>query len=324
MKMSFKVSQSKIKVWRHCRKQYDYKYVQELTKKYKPMPFLRGTIIHDMLEAHYTNKDPWKVFKAHIKENEKLLRTHVEEYGDLENNLKILMTGYFDYYEDEDITPISVEGEFETPLTKGIILTGKRDMIAKHQKMKWMMEHKGHNTIPNDGIVPYANIQTGLYVWSYNKENKKPLEGILWNYLWCKPLTIPQLLKDGTMSMKAINTTWTMYKKELIKNKLNPKDYEEMKEKLEGQEDLIYQRKLVPINMDMIEKIVDETIITAKEMEKLGGVDTTRNLGYDCDRCEFRELCMAQLKGLDYNYILKANFKKREKDDGHKKVRQKN
>src|SRR5690606_5418207 len=127
---------SKIKTWRNCRKAYDYKYIQKLTKKYKPMPFLRGDIIHQMLEAYYLDKDPWKPYKKVIKKNEKVLRIHVEEYGDLPGHLKTLMNGYFEYYDGEKLKPIEVEKEFRVELTKGIYITGKMDLVAKHQNMK--------------------------------------------------------------------------------------------------------------------------------------------------------------------------------------------
>ena len=311
--MSFEVSQSKIKTWRNCRKAYDYKYIQKLTKKHKSMPFLRGDIVHQMLEAHYKKEDPWSVYNKLIEENDKLLRTHVEEYGDLANNLKILMKGYFKYYQNEDIKPIKIESEFRIKLTSGIFIMGKMDMIARHQKMLWMGEHKCHNNIPTDSVVPYNNIQSSLYVWAYNKEHNKPLDGIMWNYLLGKPLSKPLLLKDGSMSKKAINTTWSLYRKALKENGLNPKDYYDMKERLKGNEDLIYQRKLIPTNKDIMDQIVEDATITAKEMLKYGGKDTTRNLTKSCDYCEFKNLCLAQLKGLDDNYILKSDFKKREK-----------
>lgn len=320
--MSFEVSQSKIKTWRHCKKAYDYKYIQKLTKKFKPMPYLRGDIVHQMLEAHYTGKNPWNIYRKIIKENEKPLRIYQEEYGDLANNLKVLMEGYFSFYEDEKLTPLKVEYEFRVKLVNNIYITGKIDMIAKHQKMKWLGEHKCHNNIPNSSIIPVANIQSPLYLWAYEKESGQQLDGVMWNYLLGRPLSTPELLKNGEMSRRASNTTWTLYKKALKEAKLDPNDYIDMKEKLKGNEELIYQRKLIPKNQTIINSVVEDYKTTALEIQRLAGKDTTRNLGHDCDRCEFKMLCMAQLQGHDYNFILKSDFKKREKN-GHKKSSQK-
>lgn len=316
--MTLEVSQSKIKTWRRCRQAYDYKYIQKLTKKFKPMPFLRGDIIHQMLEAHYLGKDPWKPYKKLIKKNEKPLRIYQEEYGDLPENVKILMKGYFEHYEDEKLKPIKVEYEFRTKLIGNIYINGKIDLIAKHQKMNWLGEHKCHNNIPNSSIAPVANIQSPLYLWAYEKEEGKELDGVLWNYLLGKPLSTPELLKNGEMSRRSSNTTWSLYKKALKDAKLDPADYDDMREKLSGNEDLIYQRKFIPKNQVIIDNVIEDFQATALEIQKLAGKDTTKNLSYDCDRCEFKMLCMAQLQGHDYNFILKSDFKKREKNERRK------
>jgi hypothetical protein len=316
--MSFEVSQSKVKTWRHCKKAYDYKYIQKLTKKFKPMPFLRGDIVHQMLEAHYLKKDPWPIFNKLIKDNEKPLRIYQEEYGDLAGNLKNLMTGYFSRYKKEDLKPIEVEHEFRVKLVGNIYVVGKIDLIARSQGMKWLGEHKCHNNIPTSSITPVANIQSPMYLWSYMKETGKKLDGVLWNYLLGRPLPVPQILKSGEMSRKKTSTTWPIYRAALKEAGLDPKDYLDMKEQLAGNEELIYQRKHIPTNKTIIENVVEDFKHTAQEIQKLGGKDTTRNLSWDCDRCEFKTLCTAQLQGLDYNFILKSDFKKREKD-GHEK-----
>lgn len=317
------ISQSKLKNWRQCRKAYYYKYVMRLTKKFKPMPFLRGDIVHQMLEAHYKGKDPWPVYRGLIKENEKPLRIHREEYGNLEHDLKVLMKGYFSFYKKETLKPLVVEHEFRLPLTKGIFLNGKIDLIAIDQRLRWMAEHKCHNKIPNGSIVPYGNLQSNLYLWAYNKENpKKPLHGVMWNYLLGKPLPVPQLLKNGTMSRKKTNTTWPVYRQALIDNGLDPEDYFDVRDELKGNELSVYQRHYIPVDKSMVDTLVEESKVTALEIQKLAGKDQTRNLGRHCDYCEFKNLCLTQLKGLDVNYILKHDFKERKKDEKPKEYQQ--
>jgi len=285
---------------------------------------MRGDIVHQMLEAHYLGKKPWPVYDKLIKKNEKILRIHADDYGDLPGHLKTLMKGYFKHYKKEKVKAISVEGEFSTELTKGINLIGKMDMIAEHQKLKWMVEHKCHNIIPTGGMVPYSNMQSSLYMWSYEKENDLKLDGVMWNYLLGKPLPKPQLLKSGEMSRRSSSTTWAVYRAALKEAGLKPKDYLDMKAQLTGNEDLVYQRLLIPRNDTLIQSVVEDTITTAKEIKRRGGKDQTRNLGRHCDYCEFKNLCFAQLKGLDDNYILKADFKVREKRNEPQKNSKKN
>lgn len=313
--MSLNISQSKLKTWRSCRKAYHYKYGLKITKKHKSYPFLRGEIIHDMMEQHYLGKKPWAVFRKHMKANERIIRINPEEYGDMENQIKLLMKGYFAFYKNEKLKPLMVEHEFRVKLMAGVYLTGKIDMVARESKMRWLMEHKCHNIIPSGSTVPYTNIQSSLYKWAYEKEFGKPVEGIMWNYLWGKQQSIPQLLKNGEMSKRSTSLTWAMYKKALIDNDLDPADYQDMKEKLEGNELNFYQRKYLPVDNTMVGNIIEDTKTTAKEIMKYASKDQTRNLGRDCDYCEFKNLCLAQLKGLDHKFILKSEFKERKKDE---------
>lgn len=277
------------------------------------MPFLRGDIVHQMIEAHYKKEDPWAVFNKMIEENCDLLRIHAEEYGDLEGLLRTLMTGYFKHYKKEDLKAVSIEGEFKTEIAKGIYLNGKRDMIGISQGMRWMVEHKCHNIIPTSSAVPYHNTQSSIYVWTYNREHEKKVDGVMWNYLLGKPLPRPQLLKNGTLSKKITKTTWAVYKEEIKRHGLKLKDYYDVREQLLGNEEQVYQRQIVPNNEKMMDTIVEDMITSAREMEKLGGKDTSRNIDRHCDYCEFKNLCFAQLKGLDDNFILKSDFKRREK-----------
>ncbi len=309
------VSQSKIKTWRQCRMQYHYKYILKLTRKHKPYPFMRGSILHNMLEAHYKGQDAWKPYREACKRYEKLFRIEREEYGDLPKDLKVLMDGYFAFYKKDELTPLEIEKEFRVKLVGNIFLCGKIDMIARAQKLKWMTEHKCHNTIPSGSLVPYTNLQSNSYVWAYEKETGKALDGICWNYLWGKPATKPKLLKNGVMSTRKTTLTWPMFRQALIDAKLEPTDYLKVKQELAGNEANFYQRKFIPIDKKLTENILEDTKATALEIEKLAGKDKTRNIGFHCDKCEYRKPCEAQLRGLDYNYILKADFIERKKKE---------
>lgn len=312
--MTFEVSQSKLNTWRTCRNLYHYKYVMRLERKSKAMPLMRGTIVHEMLEAHYKGKNPWKPYEVAIKKYSKLFRVEREEYGDLPTDIKSLMLGYFSFYKNEDLKPLKVEYDFRVklPSTK-IFLVGKIDLIATSQGLKWITEHKCRNNIPSGSVIPYANLQASSYTWAYKEETGEKIDGVLWNDLWGKPATKPQMLKNGTMSKRHSSTTWPVYRQALIENNLEPSDYFDVKKQLKGNENQFYQRKFLPIDQRMTKSILDDTVITSLEIERLKGKDRTRNLGYHCDRCEMKDLCMAELKNLDAEFIIKAKYQVRDK-----------
>lgn len=306
------VSQSKIECWRSCRNRFYYRYTLKLEKKNKPYHLLRGTIVHDMLEAHYKGLNPWKPYSVAMDRYKSLFRVEREEYGDLKNDLKLLMKGYFLNYK-KDVEILEVESEFRVPLTTKIYLTGKIDAIAREQRLKWLMEHKCVNIIPEGSTVPYTNLQSSIYLWVKERLTGKMPDGVLWNYLRGKKLSKPQLLKDGSLSKRGIDATWSMYKHEILSNDLDVKDYLDMKKSLEGKETSFFQRKYLPTNQTLIKNVIADTITTAQEIEKYGGKDRTRNLTKNCDYCEFKDPCLSELKGLDTKWIIKQNFKERKK-----------
>lgn len=311
--MTFNISQSKINCWRTCHNQYHYKYILYLQRKHKNYPFMRGTIVHDMLEQHYLKRDPWKPYNQAMKEYSKLFRVEREEYGDLPNDLKALMEGYFAFYKKEDLKPIDVEREFKVRLVNNIFMKGKIDLVAKSQGLKWITEHKVHNQIPNGSTVPYTNLQASIYTWAYREATGKTVDGVLWNYMLGKAPSKPQVLKNGTMSKRHTATTWPIYRQAVKDAGLDVRDYLDVKKKLKDNELNFYQRKFLPIDERMTKNILEDTKITALEIQKNAGKDRTKNLGRHCDYCEFKNLCLSELKGLDTKHIIKADFKKQEK-----------
>ena len=245
-------------------------------------------------------------------------RLSTKPWGELSKVPKVNEDGqlYFSFYKKEDLKPLKVEYDFKVRLPTSvskIFLVGKIDLIAKAQNLKWITEHKCRNTIPSGSVIPYANLQSSTYGWAYKEETGEKIDGILWNDLWGKPAPKPQMLKNGTMSKRHSATTWPVYRQALLDNNLEPSDYLDVKQQLKGNEEQFYQRKFLPINQQMTKSILDDTVTTSLEMEKLKGKDRTRNLGFQCDRCEMKNLCMTELKGLDTSYILKAEYREREK-----------
>ena len=320
------IHQSGLKLWRRCHKAYEYKYIQNLQKRHTPNALLRGTIVHAMIEAKAKKEDPWEVFDNYIAENHKIF-TEEEEYFGMEEMVSDIMEGYFSYYKDDDLIPypITKEGEtryaehsFSVPLIpeENIYFGGVIDMIVQDSKGRiWLMDHKTHKTLPK-GDLSYLNIQSNLYAWAMSQLDHLPNpEGMIWNYIRWKQPTKPQLLKNGSLSKSSkIDTTWGIYKKAIREAGLDPKDYEDVKESLEGKEEDFYVRHYLPFNEHIQKAILSDTKITALEIKRNAGKIRDRNLTRDCSWCEFYSICQAELKGLDTSTILKFDFKERTND----------
>jgi hypothetical protein len=317
----FVVHQSTIKCWRACHRKYWYRYVRNLIKRKPPAPLLRGTVVHEMLEADANGVDPFKPFRAFKKKFKSLFVEEQETYGDMPGEIKTLMTGYFEYYKKDPLVAVEFNGrksehKFRVNLTPNIIIEGKIDRIGRDKaKHNWLMDHKTVKQLPS-GDGKYSDIQSAIYSWVMPRVGFKNPWGVVWDYIRWKAPTQPELLKNGSMSRRAnIDTTWAVYEAALIENNLDPAEYADMKEILAGKESDFYVRTYMPIPKVMQETLIDEAITTAREIKRKGGVDKTRTTDKHCDWCEYKALCMAELRGLDTHAMLKTDFVEKEVDE---------
>lgn len=326
MSHPFRVSQSKIKMWRRCQYAYNYRYKRNLEKKKLPRPLLRGRVVHEMIEAHIKGDDPWVPWHAMVKKYKKLFQEEQEIYGDLPNELKLLMDGYFKWYSKDPIRYIKlikggpkVEHKFEVMLDDDIILAGRIDGVGRTKdKRTWLVEHKSHKQIPESGYA-YTDIQAALYLWAIQRLTKIEIDGVLWNYIRVKTPAIPQLLQKGGLSRRNnIDTTWPIYRKAILDEGLKLSDYKDMKAQLIGRESRFYIRSLLPVNKAIISNVVREARITARQIRDTPDDELVRNIDKHCSWCEFRGLCQAQYQGLDDTFILKTEYRKKKASDGTK------
>jgi hypothetical protein len=325
--VTFVVHQSTIKCWRRCKRQYYYKYVLRLVKRRTGAPLIRGTIVHSMIEAQAEGRDPWQTLAQAEKDMGKLFAEEREYYGDIIGDIRLLMEGYFDWYKKDPLTPIPLhpgkkakktEHEFEVDLTPSIRLKGKIDMLAEDRRgHQWLMDHKTHKQLPS-GDLKYSDIQSALYIFAVRIVSKVRPIGVAWNYIRWKRPTKPEVLKNGQMSRRDIDTTWAVYEQALIEAGLKPKDYQDMREKLDGKESEFYARHYLPVNDTLLNKLVEEAQVTAREIKRKGGHDTTRTIDRHCDWCDYYSICQAQLRGLDDAFIRKHDFKEAVDEEAEK------
>lgn len=315
--MSIIISQSMLKAFRRCHKAFDYKYNQSLRKKKKGSALIRGSCVHEMIEAKANGKDPWEAFENYLDNNKPVFIEQDPEYEGLADMITTIMEGYFSYYKNDPLKPVVInnkaaEHPFSVELDKGITLTGVIDMIVEDPKLGIGIEdHKTHKTLPT-GDIAYSNIQSALYAWAMSKSKDLPEpKFMVWNYIRWKEPTKPKLLKSGKMSTAVSDTTWRVYRKALIEAGLNPEDYKDMEEQLKNKESDFFVRQYLPLNKTIIENIKEDAISTARQIENSKGI-VDRNITKDCSYCEFYSICQAELKGLDSEMIKKCEYETKE------------
>lgn len=308
---------SRLKAWRRCHRLYWYRYILFLKRKRPRVQLIRGTILHEMLNARAQGKDPFKILAEYEKKYKALFLEEREEYGDLIGDCRKIFTTYASTYKNDGMTVIASEHEIRVPLIPGVAEfkgTIDRVLLEKKVKRRWISDSKSHKNIPGEE-VRFSDLQTVFYQWAWNLVNpRRPADGVMWDYLRTKLPAEPEVLKSGKLSQRAnIDTTYEVASAAVAahckRTKEDPKDYAEWLAELKGREGKFLKRVFLPSPPRvMIDTIVAEMKLTAGEIVQRAESDHSRNLTKDCSWCEFRDLCHAELRGQDSDFVRKTEF----------------
>ena len=321
------ISFSKIKQWRRCHKAYDYKYNQSLRRKRPAKPLLTGTIIHEMLHARALQqiapdsktKPPLAVLRSYEKKYRLLFREEQEMYGlTYISDLRRIYEGYERHWKNDGLVALSTEEPVITDLSSDVRFIGYIDKRMQDREGRvFITDHKNHKNLPGDDDR-FSDLQLIFYVWAWNRENKaRPVTGVLWDYLKTKPPAIPELLKNGELTKRAnIDTDYFTYLATIEEHGLDPKDYREILSALKTRHNNFYKRVFLPApRKQMIDLVVEDMRSTALQIAALGKSVKDRNMTRDCTWCSYYNLCQAELRGLDSDFVKKTQYIVEEKED---------
>lgn len=319
----FKVSQSKVKTWRRCRQAYWYRYVMKLRRIFKSRPLQFGTIVHNMIEEDANGRDPMKYLRKLGRDQGEMFRVQREAYGEIIDDARLIMTEYFNHWEDYDLIYVNLKGKraehsFEVEIADGLIATGKLDNIAKSKGLRWLVEHKTFSQMPNDDHR-WRNIQPAVYIEVNDRLGLPPLDGILWDYIRSKPPSYPQILKSGKMSARGLDSL-PLRIIETFKERginINEPKFKGLMKSAKQNRSRYFQRIHTPVRPKVVKSLFGDFVNTAQEMRKLHGQNEARvrNIDRHCDWCDYEPLCRAALMGLDEKFIMKREYTNA--DEGH-------
>lgn len=310
------VTQSSLKTWRKCRKQSDYKYVQLLRPRAVIRPLTFGSAVHKIVEFQIEGKSPEEAIAVANEKRTQVFASELDKWDEIIADAKMIMDGYFRYYAKDKLKYRVINGkktehQFEYPLAKGLTLAGVIDCIPETpDKRVWVGEHKSRGGRIENDSVRTLDLQTMLYTKiAETTLGVKKISGVVWDYIRSKPPTIPDVLKDGSLSKRKIDTLPWVYEAAIKKHGLDRSHYLDVLGVLD--ENLIgwFRRVYMPVNKSAIEVMVEEATVTAREMHRKLGVDTTRNLTRDCSFCAYERLCTAELMGADSDFIREREYR---------------
>lgn len=322
-------SWSEVNLYRKCPKAHDLRYRERLQRKRPIIPMLVGKILHEMLHNHVMTKklptfkaDAWDVLEKYAEEHKKFFDEEKEEHGDIPGNCERIFESYLKRYRDDDLTYEGSEEFVATDLAKDIRFIGYIDKIALDQSQRrWLMDHKFHKAIP-DAEHRFHELQLILYIWAWNRwHTDKPADGIVWDYVRTAPPTLPAVLKSGELSQKAsLRCDRSTYESEIKRLSLDPKPYQDYLKKLEKNDLMFFERVFLPApKKAQIDQIVNDFRITSVTIECMKGIAPKHMSKFNCQGCEFKAICEAEVRGHDVNFVKKAHYKPKEKFDGGKK-----
>lgn len=322
----FKVSQSKVKTWRQCRQAYHFREVEGLRRKKPSRPLTFGTIVHEMLDSKINGNDPFKKLAAIAKTNAKEFRSAREEYGDIVQDVETIMREYWDHYKKDGLEYMRFENKraehsFEMTLTKGIMLKGKIDAFAELPTgLHALVEHKTFNRMPSEDHR-WRNMQSAIY-HHVAREFEIELDGTLWDYIRSKPPGVPPVLKDGSTSIKEVESLPTTIIDTLKeRGHLKDKKYASLIKRAEADRKKWFVRQFNRVRPKVIDSLTADFIDTAKEMATLHGKSKTKTIDRHCEWCQFEPLCRAEIQGHDVAFTKRSEYRVEENPfDYHEKT----
>jgi len=179
------ISHSELADWRQCKHKHHLAWRRRLRPAETAPALTLGTIWHELLEAHYRDRDtPTSIIDpgplGEIIEGHRTFVDNVETETSEERTTLLLwmLNGYLARWgTDDDWEILEVESRFEVPLpnpagrpSNRYFLKGKIDLVVRDAKGRiWVVDHKtfGSRSAKADGLR--FEIQPALYLWAWNQ-----------------------------------------------------------------------------------------------------------------------------------------------------------
>lgn len=327
-KDDFRVSQSKVKTFRKCHRSYHNRYVEKLRRKRVKRPLMFGRVVHEMLDAHANADDPFQVLDQINLRDQKMFAAERDEYGDLITDIRLIMTDYFNYWSDRDMTYIrknkrSAEHEFEIEIFPNVIWNGKIDAMGKTpNKLKWLVENKTFTRMPGED-ERWRNLQSATYLRAVDMLGWPSMDGTCWNYIRSKSPPRPGILQDGTISRKKLDTLPSAVLEVINENDLEEEYYREFIASLDSGLADWFTRIHTPVSRSVVDKVFADFEETIRQMIDNHGKVKSMCIDRHCGWCDYEPLCRAELQGSDVDFIrereytVKAQEEKEHADDAN-------
>lgn len=179
----------------------------------------------------------------------------------------------------------------------------------KHTGGAWIWDYKFRSSLAPDEAEDY-NLQMAVYQRVLWEKYGIETEGTMMFQGRNTAPKIPKLNQNGTMSRSDIATDWDTYRDELLRNGLDPVDYDDMRIKLADKR----RFKLTPAYrpMSQVDNIWEHIVVpAAADLKRFydGQSKAYRSMHqFNCNGCWARPFCLAELREEDTDFLLSTSF----------------
>lgn len=220
--------------------------------------------------------------------------------------------GPFEVVTDADGLPL-VEAWLEIPITDtGFVFKGKVDAVIhdKINDVSYVIDWKTRKSFKSYDDEQ-MNAQMGLYQFALKIiHDVHVLYGVLYQIKSETPQE-PDRNKNGSMSRRAIPTTWEIYRNALLNAGLDPVEYvDEMKPKLDAVE--WFRPIEIMRNIGVTSRLWSNLVMQARRIQAT--TEFPKAYNRSCTMCDFQALCFSDLHGYDTEYLFDTLFVRKDKN----------
>lgn len=208
----------------------------------------------------------------------------------------------------------ALELHFQVPCIPGMDVHGFIDaiLVDRETGQAWCTDYKFRKSLAGDDEEQF-NVQNAIYLRACREMGIDVVGTMTWQHL-NTPAADPALLKSGKVSRAKVRTTWDRYSGFCLAHGEDPEEYrEEMEPKLA---EIEWWRATKEYRSDdTVQRIWDEVVAPYSRTAYLvrrgarQSVDMERAMfPWNCRGCQFAELCQAELRGYDAEYIRATQF----------------
>lgn len=313
-----RISQSRANRWNTCKMSYHNRYNLKLKRRRVARPLTFGSSVHKVIEDQANGvKDLRKELDTWADKEISERKYFIEEvqmFKETVNEAWTIMKEYNDFWPKNHLTYIKTKGkksEHEIlwePPGEDFAIFGKVDAFGKSQNgLKWLVEHKsGKNMMSEEDR--WRSIQTALYITVSRELGYPEVDGIVWDMIKSKPPSKPYLLKNGTFSLKFIDSLPSVVYETIQSEGQNPNDYPTLLANAEKTRSNWFQRTFQPVTEDVREFLYGEFVGTARSILDNGHKQKQMTIGRHCSWCDFEPICRARMTGDDVDYVIEREY----------------